>query len=309
MRFFIDPVGLHSLAMVRVARALEHRAPAWVQVVHRVEDAETQLLHVISTDAVAYAATLSECGKRYAVAQYCGSTACGDPSVWRSLWRGAELVWSYYDIATAVADAGVRFFHAPLGVDRAFHGPPGRPRRDGVVTTGYVSGPGAEPIAEVWQACERLGIGGVHVGPPRVSGAPAKPPPGWRMLSNLTDGELAEIYRSTEWVSGMRHVEGFELPAAEGLACGARAIVFDQPATRTWYGRHAEYLPDVCGDELVEALVSLLDAPPRRVEEHERQDVLRRFDWQRIAQEFWDELEPTRASTDQFTTEQIEEVA
>lgn len=286
LKAYVEPTGLHSRAMVRVAKALEKYVPAGVRVVPRVGDADLVVAHVIASDALVSGRQFRQKGQRYAAIQYCLTTS-SLPNVedWLEYWANAEVVWSYYDLGVASALCGFRFFHAPLGLDDAFRAVVSEGRRERlVVTSGYVAGPGAEAIEEVWRAAGLLGMKALHVGPSNVAGM-AKVP-GWHAVSNLRDEDLANLYRRAEWVSGLRYVEGFELPAAEGLACGARPILFDQPAMRQWYGDGALYVPECHGEELVDRLASLMSVP-WPVSGEERKRALDSFDWSSIVPGFW----------------------
>lgn len=285
IKAFLRPTGLHSPAMLRVSAALAAAAPPSVELVAK-RAADLVLLHVISPDAIAHARELRAHGCRYAVAQYClGSTSLPARESWYEFWRGAEMVWSYYDLTAEAADLGFKFYHSPLGVDEVFRGPITEERRPMVVTTGTVSGPGAEPIEEVWQAANEIGLGALHVGPAQVVGMDQ--PANWRSVSNISDRALAKLYQSATWVSGLRHVEGFELPAAEGLCCGARPIMFRQPAIEHWYGDTVECIKENSGEELVRELVSLIQTTPRVVTAEERERTLGVFNWVKIARGFW----------------------
>lgn len=187
---------------------------------------------------------------------------------------------------------GVNFYHAPLGIDPVFVDTNGgkRQRDRIVVTTGYVSGPGAEPIDEVWMAAREAGVESVHVGPGQVEGATTKPT---YWCEQPTDQHLAEVYGSAAWVSAMRYVEGFEMPGIEGLACGCRPIAFDQVSQLLWYsgaeGRPplAHILPELSGQELVGVLAQLFGMPLDKVSEDERLIATRRFGWDKLVEGFW----------------------
>jgi glycosyltransferase involved in cell wall biosynthesis len=106
----------------------------------------------------------------------------------------------------------------------------------------------------------------------------------------ISDGALAELYATSTWVSGLRHVEGFELPAAEGLVCGARPLVFDQPGMREWYRGLGVFVAELQGEKLIRLLTELFHQSPLPVSQEEREEALRRFDWERIAKGFWEAL-------------------
>jgi glycosyltransferase involved in cell wall biosynthesis len=80
------------------------------------------------------------------------------------------------------------------------------------------------------------------------------------------------------------------MPVIEGLACGARPIVFDRPDMTHWYEGHAVFIPECSGPELVEVLTDLLKYNPTPVKETERAEILARFDWSTIVKRFWEYL-------------------
>lgn len=248
VKMFVDPVGLHSRAMVRVANAIKRHAPPYVVFVNCVEDADIQVLHVID-----WCDEFLSWPRKYIAIQYClETTSCKSAVDWSRFWAKSELVWSYYDLArymesSAVIPCREKLFCAPLGADDVFrqraerllrnpdasgYGQP----RDLIVTSGYVSGHGAEAIREVWGAAERTEWSGVHIGPPVVEGAGRSLPRGWTSAEGCTDGELADFYNRAFFVSGLRYGEGFELPAVEGMLCGAHPLLFKQPSQEFWFG-------------------------------------------------------------------------
>jgi glycosyltransferase involved in cell wall biosynthesis len=106
----------------------------------------------------------------------------------------------------------------------------------------------------------------------------------------LRDIELAEFWSQCSFVAGLRRIEGFELPALEGLMCGARPIMFDAPHYRRWFGEHAEYVPEVGAEELVDHLTHVMERPVRVVSAAERVEVLRKFNWKDLCERFWEAL-------------------
>lgn len=285
-RIFLEPVGLHSRAMVRIKDALRENLPKDFSVESEEDSADLVVIYVIGENQRARGLRALARGADYAVVQCCLRTAgLSDLEEWHDFWDGAAAVWSYYDLNLFAGYDG-DFLYAPLGLDEPFRGQPfkGIQREPLVVTSGYVCGPGAEAIEEVWAAASAAGIKAVHFGPGTVDGM--EQPDEWESLTGISDEELAALYSRASWVSGLRYVEGFELPAAEGLACGARPILFDQPATRRWYGRHAVYVPERSGDELVGYLTNIFSGGPKPVSRDERAAVLARFDWEPSCSKF-----------------------
>lgn len=283
MRVYVQPEPEDlSRAMYRVANALTVHAPARIEIVDDLADADLQVLHTIGLGAWRWIEA-----PRYAMIQYCLTSAPPTPDSPRTfdgLWADAELVWSYYPIEHRLN--GTPFYHAPLGIDHEFTKSALPTNRTvDVVTSGYVSSAHGEAIEEVAIAAGQLDKTVVHVGPPSVV---YPSPPGWNSVSGIKDPVLAALYRRAKWVSGLRHTEGFELPCVEGLACGARPIVFDRPDMRQWYDGLAVFVPECHGDALVDELVKVLSTTPDPVTDNERSRVLDVFDWSKIAAGFWE---------------------
>ena len=264
--------------MVRVARALAQYAPPSVELLDSPSGADLVVSHVIG-----YGPTPDT---PEAIIQYCVNSTGEGLEWWKERWHKARLVWSYYDLEVHTPR---NFYFAPLGVDASFTQGQETPRDIGIMTSGFVSGPGAEAIEEAWSAASTVGLRALHLGPPQIEGMRV-PPPRWTSVCGVTDEELAALYHRCEWVSGLRHVEGFELPVIEGLCCGARPIVFDRPDMTTWYEGHAAFVPECEGVELAEVLTEVLRHVPVPVSQQEREIVAATFNWATIARGFWERL-------------------
>jgi len=286
MRVHLDPVGLHSRAMVRVAGALKRFAPSSVTFAEEQKDADLCVLHAIGADSVKGTTD----SQPYAVIQYCLETAGMNDPEWRKVWRRSQLVWSYYNLKNKGGNKDFPFYYAPLGIDTTFYcGRLGYQRDITLLTSGFVSGPCEESIEEAAWAVYGAGGKTVHLGPSNIKGM-GVPPPGWSFAYDIADLDLMNLYSRTKWVSGLRHIEGFELPALEGLVCGARPVVFDREEMRQWYNGHAVFIPECHGVELVDRLTALFQTEPNPVTESERRQVLARFNWATIATDFWKRL-------------------
>jgi glycosyltransferase involved in cell wall biosynthesis len=105
------------------------------------------------------------------------------------------------------------------------------------------------------------------------------------------DAKLARYYSQCKYVSGLRRVEGFELPVIEGLMCGSRPICFDLPAYRQWFEGLVEFIPEAGGRaQIIPALIGIFKKEPRRVSSAEKQLVKEKFNWGTIARGFWDRV-------------------
>lgn len=283
MKVYLHPPANLSRAMFRVASALTRYAPPDVEITRKANEAELTVLHVVGEEdleaAIAHA-------REFVVIQYCYKTARGSAEFWQSVWERASLVWSYYDLPVT---KGVKFLHAPLGVDvEVFHHWSVPFRAPRIVTSGYVSGPQAEAIAEVSEAAARLGIHVTHLGPSHVEGMAPRADANWHAVTGVDDDYLARLYAQADWVSGLRHVEGFELPALEALAVGSRPVLFDRPDMRQWYDEYGIFVPECAGPELVEHLGRVFSRRVTRLTASERDHFIARFDWKVIAKLFWE---------------------
>ena len=269
-----------SQGIFRVARALETYAPSGVRCVPTWAEADLVLIHTIGIAGMAEAIGSV---KDYAIFQYCtGRTGGGSPDEWRNIWRCAKLVSSYYELTAAPWEVGnfgsINFHRTPLGVDTDVFRPCTCAPQFLVGTSGYVAD--QECLGE-WGVVA-AGRGHFHLGPDGVVGAP-----GVTYANGVPDGELAKRWSRCRFVSGLRRVEGFELPAYEGLACGARPVMFDREDARHWMGEHAIYVREAGGAELIASLREVVGARCPPVTEAERQWVKDTFSWARFAAEWW----------------------
>lgn len=306
IKAFVDPTPrIHSPAMVRIANALTRHAPSGeVEIVSDQSAADVVVLYAIGSDYLAIGEKLLAGGQQYAVVQCCLETAgynIYNRILWLSLWQHAVTTWSYYNLPmqTAIGSDNVRkslynFYYAPLGLDSAFLNCPrfDNPDRERlVITTGHVTGPRAEAIEEVWTAAHAEGYNVIHLGASKVVGLSGVNVRGYVGFPGyVPDHQLAVFYSRAKWVASLRHVEGFELPAAEGLACGARPLLFAQPDLRHWYGAHACYVPDLSGEGLTAQIRAVLRDDPEPVTPAERTEVLQLFNWRTICEGFWSRM-------------------
>lgn len=289
MKVYAAPPAHLSRAMFRVAKALEEYAPADVEFVDDAGDAELVVLHAIGygeTELEAH--RLTTAGKRYAVMQYClRSTQKPNVEPWLPIWRGAAAVWSYYDLTTLALEDGfelgpVPFYFAPLGADaRVFShvAPITTEGRFAILTSGYVAH--TEAVREAAAAARAAGRRMYHLGPDLQLG------PHVARGLDVPDEMLAGIYRRCDFVAGLRRGEGFELPAAEGLLCGARPVCFDRPHYRRWFGPWARFIPEADADVVTAALLEQFELGPGTLTEGDLEAARSAFDWRMLVAGFW----------------------
>jgi len=293
MKVYVEP-HTDSRGILRVRDALVKYAPQEVEFVPEQGQCDLAILHVFGrhTSTGKTIQWLKEHGKRYAMIQYClRSTMRPATSDWIDMWAGAKLVWSYYDLPAACSMDGMlyggkrkfSFYHAPLGVDAGIFYPRHSPFSKFIVATCSQHAL-SEGVKECVVAAKRLGKTVFHIGHELRRG------PDIVCKSGISDEDLAWFYSQCRYVSGLRRVEGFELPAAEGLLCGARPILYDQPHYRTWYDGLATFIPEESREKVTDHLEALFSSAYTPVTRDEIEEGKRRFNWQTIITGFWEAL-------------------
>jgi hypothetical protein len=287
MKAHLCAADVPSHALDRIDRALQKYAPLSVSFT-RESEADVIVIPVIGRrDAVEdRARKATERGRTYVLAQYCiRSTKTPHTSAWLDLWGRARMVWSYYDLPALIREDGTslavgNFYRSPLGVEAGVFRL-GTGKRPYLVVS---SGQGflTESARECAVAAQGLGPA-AHLG--RHTGRDEHV-----VFNGLPDSEVVSLYQKSRWVSGLRRTEGFELPAAEGLLCGARPILFRRSHYTHWYREHGEYIGEGSREEVIESLRTLFSRTPRPVTEKEREAAVRTFDWRKIVEGFWERV-------------------
>lgn len=295
MKIYLTPPQ-PSRGLQRIADALVKYKPEWVEVVDDIEESDQIIVYAIGRrDKIQELTTRQQ---PYAIIQVClRSTQKPSTLDWLDIWQNAEVVWSYYDLEAArIADGGCascempNFYHAPLGVEsEVFYQRQAvnneYARRYVIATTGlsYLS----ESVRECWLAASKdiRTRPVIHLGSrlSRAKGAVF-------CHENISDDKMAEYYSQCEFVSALRRKEGFELPAAEGLLCGARPIAFDTPDYRWIYKSWAEYVHEGTRQEVVDQLIQLFRQGARPVTQDEINEARQWFHWPTIVGGFYERL-------------------
>lgn len=291
LKAFVQAPPVRSRSIGRVADALERYAPSSVEIVTDQSQADLVVLHVLGRFWRTWreAAAIESKGQQYAMVQYVlGSTQVTDPWEWRNIWKRARLTWSYLDLPQALIDSakgyykpgsGDWFYHSPLGVDADVFQPQALHRRFVMCSSGFART--SESVKEIAKAAATVGREVFHLGPKLTLG------PHVTFGENLTDQELAHRYSQCEFVSGLRRIEGFELPAAEGLLCGARPILFARSSGYDWYKPWGIYIEEGDRAHVQRVLEYLFKQGADPVTPKERAEAADVFSWARVVGEFW----------------------
>lgn len=291
MKVYLE-LPLEDRALQRVYDALVKYKPKQIEITKSPSDADIVVLHVTGRhDGVeAQIELLKKHNKDYVMIQYVlRSSKNPDTHDWIRMWQDARMVWSYYYLPELCfedkLDEKFLFYHAPLGVDTDvfYDRKSDKGHTKAVIATnsrGYL----VESAKECIQAAKRVGRTTFFLGKELNMGKDVF------CKTDISDNDLAYYYSISEFVSGLRRVEGFELPAAEGLMCGARPIMFDRPHYRMWFDEFAEFIPEGTREETVEHLVRLFEKGARPVTEKEIARAKEVFNWEKIASGFWQGL-------------------
>lgn len=273
MKVYVD-THLKSIAVRRVVDAFNRYSPSYIQIVDKEQLADLVLIH-INGRLDSNTKYIKKINKPYAVIQYAlKSTQRPDAKDWMHIWNGAKLVWSYLYL-----EGEFDFYHAPLGVDsEVFHPIDGVPKTYAILT----SGPGylAESVREVYHATQHLKLPMAHLGLSLDRSHVD-------YYTDITDEELVMLYNRCYSVSGLRRTEGFELPAAEGLMCGTRPILFDRSHYRNWYDGLAVFIPETERGQILVDVENVLRQGVEPVTKKEIEEGKERFNWNDLIKEFW----------------------
>lgn len=305
MNVYLTPSPKFGRGIQRVARALAATIPAGHQVVGSPVGADLWIHHVIGVQNFHPRETIDQLVQypgRHAVVQYCLRTTENPDLIWWDdhVWSRCKVVWSYYDLPGLLADpdgpdmpqaqADPRFYIAPLGVDPIFHAEiRDRARRPIFLagTSGTI--PETEGVREVVAAAKAVGGRVLHLGPSSLALGDHV-----SYVDGIPDVQLAALYRNCRFVAGLRRIEGFELPAAEGLCAGATPILFDQPHYRRWFEDAGVYVPEASPEVVTLALTDIFDqeagGTDYRVDAVDIALAQRKFSWPRVCKGFWERV-------------------
>lgn len=294
MNILLQPPKVTSKSLERVTSYLRKYLPPSLTEVNSEKDADIVLIHVIGRrDRVAaQAERLLQMKKKYAIIQYVlRSTQKPNTKEWIKIWERAKVVWSYYDLISSCLEDGTppkfEFYRAPLGVDsEVFKRSTEGNVRDFMVCTSGQSWL-TESVREVASAAMHMGEKIFHLGEELKR-------PNVECHTNVSDQELVGYYNRCQFVSGLRRKEGFELPAAEALICGAKPIFFDQPHYRHWYDGLGIFIPETDGSSgrsQVTENVEKLFKEGTTVGQDAIEVAKNRFDWKSIIQNLWERIQ------------------
>jgi hypothetical protein len=264
-----------GIAFKRISDALHRYAPDWVEWTN-YENCDIMIVHVVGGGEI----PALEMPKPKVVIQHCYFTASAHEIDYAKYWAQSIMAVSFHDLRK-YTDKDIPYYGMPWGADdNVFCRTNTGNRAIKVIATGHIAE--TEAIDKVYEAVKQLKQTLYHTGQNF----------GWdkrfyRYLDYMPDNEFAEVLNGTQYISALRFIEGFELMAIEGLFCGARPIIPDDP-TYDWYREHAYTI--VKDKDIVEQLVEILKDTPRPMDENERLVIVNKFKWSHLIGDFFTTL-------------------
>ena len=299
MKVYLQP-DVYSRGVVRVADALMQYAPPSIQLVQDPFDADLEIIHVYGRhDRVERRINLLERkGKPFAMIQYVLRSAIR-PSThdWIEMWQKAKLVWSYYDLPELCREDGMgeqlpngdytmpgfNFYYAPLGVDPEVFKQTHYNEKRFIVgaCSQHALSEGARECAIAAKNTQNQMF---FLGHELRRGADIV------CKSRITDQDVANYWSQCRYVSGLRRIEGFELPVIEGALCGARPIVYDRPHYRKWFNEFAIFIKEEPREKVIANLEKIFTGFYGEINENDKALIRERFNWETIITNFWNQV-------------------
>ena len=287
--------NLGSFAVDRITQAIKDHTPDSIEFVEDKNKADLIFLYVNGRieHLKKEVEQIKKQGKKYLIVQLAiRSTKNPNTNDWIKIWQEAGLVWTYYDLFKLCREDNIKpnfnFYHSPLGLDQTFidyskNLDLNKLKKEYAIVSsglGYLT----ESARECILASEEVNKKIYHVGP-KITERQS-------VISSMgaKDWELCINYSKSEYVSGLRRLEGFELPVIEGLVCGARPIVFDRPDNHKWFEKYAIFIPETNREKIKDDLVRIFKGELKRPTREEIDMAISDFNWQKIITGLWQKI-------------------
>jgi len=287
MKVYYKKINSHSFCLTKILNAFKKYSPSDIEYTNNYENCDLVLLN-INGRLNQFEKFIEKVKKPYVVMQYCiRGTRNKKTSQWRAMWENAEMVWSYYPLDKYIQEERgtwsiPNFCHSPLGADESLFTMDGGECKKYIIFNSGLDYNDAECYNEIYKATLATNKMFFHLG--RIS----NPSPVVINKYDISDSELASYFRLCCSVSGLRRVEGFEVPVVEGLFCGIRPICFDRHHYRIWYDKWAKFIPE--DNNVVNNLVRIFNEGIAPITKEEREEAVEIFSWKKIIKEFWSKL-------------------
>lgn len=173
------------------------------------------------------------------------------PETWLPYWKRAKLVISFHDLKSYYPNEDFNFLLTPLGAEPELFPVSLEPRTLKVFTTGHVFE--TECLDSIFLACTETKTKMYHTGEDFKWY-----PEAYQFLPYMNDAEFLGYLQKSQYIAGLRLIEGFEMMCIEGAMTGAVPIVPNLP-TYSFYKDIGIYI-DV-NKNIVQQLKDVFERP------------------------------------------------
>lgn len=138
------------------------------------------------------------------------------------LWKRAKLVISFHPLDTYFPNEKFNFYRTALGAEPSVFTISNANRHHKVFTTGHVAN--TECLDKIFDACSISNTKMLHTGENFKWN-----PQYYTYLPYMSDAEFVNKLQTTQYIAGLRLLEGFEMMCIEGAMTGATPIVPQLP--------------------------------------------------------------------------------
>lgn len=286
MKVYIDLNSCGSICFTRLTEALNKYVIPDIEIVQNEDVADLIVINVNGRrdKVLRKIKPILSNGKSYAIIQHClRSTKTKSTSDWLDIWKNAKVVWSAYNLKHKLEEDGntldFNFYHSGFGVDSKIFYPLNIDKKYLVCTLGpaYLS----ESVRELIIAADNVNAQVAYIGKADIEKDNVT------CFKNISDEEVNKIYNQSHYVSGLRRIEGFEFPAAEGLLAGARPLLYDAEHYKDWYAGVGEFVPETERSQIANDLTALFKKDIKKVSVDDINEGIKRFNWEKIITNFW----------------------
>ena len=221
-----------------------------------------------------YVQALTVPGHKRILFQMCVYTSGVSIPDWKELWDTSHVTLSFHDLPSYLPESerNFKFVRTPLGADPNDFPLLNLERNHKIFTTGHVAS--TEHIDDIFRAIQSTKDKMYHTGENFRYDTNY-----YKFLHYMTIPELSRLLNSTQYVIGLRDIEGFEVHCIQGAMCGATPIVPNLP-TYDFYQEFGTYI-DMQSD-VRQQLVEILSQPYEPLAKDKVEMVRYYFSWQRI---------------------------
>lgn len=281
VRIFEDNNPNFGKAFQRIGGALRSYSPDDVTWVDNKELADLFVVHVVGGEEFGKLLRGEYDLSRTIIVQHCLYTTDITVDKWQPIWKESRAVVSWNNLYNVIPD-GTKFVRIPWGADEnLFSVTPSYNKNIKVFATGHVAK--SECIDDIYEACKATGNIMNHTGENFKWDSRF-----YKFHSYMNDGMYSSLLGRSQYVAGLRIIEGFEMACIEGAMTGSVPIVPNLPS----YDFYKDFgimidmkLP------VADQLISIFNDEYKSLSKDQIDYVRNEFSWKNVCSRFYKELE------------------